>query len=229
MRYIIIFISFILAGTLSAQTDVIKKKPGSDDIPKTRVNIDGNLYTAIVTEDGDTLILADLDDISISSPRHFASDEDYQKYMKFRRYAAIVYPYARESIRIYREYKYAQENLSARKAKKRLKELQDELTLQFEEPLKKLTKLQGKILFKMIEKELDMPMYDVLRDVKGPFTAFYWHNFSKLYSYDLKEGYNEGQYPILDLVLEDFDLSYRIQNATSLKYISIDKVRKKGK
>lgn len=229
MRYNLIIAAVFCAFALQGQSDIIHKKPGNDDLPKTRVNIDGNLYTAIVTEEGDTLILADLDDISITSPRHFASDEDYQKYMKFRRYAAIVYPYARESVRIYREYKYAQDNLSARKAKKKLKELQEELTLQFEEPLKKLTKLQGKILFKMIEKELDMPMYDVLRDVKGPFTAFYWHNFSKLYSYDLKEGYNEGQYPILDLVLDDFDLSYRIQNSTSLKYISIDKIRKKGK
>lgn len=229
MRILFLILGFAFLNVLNGQSDIIKKHEGSDDLVKTKINIDGNLYTAIVTEQGDTLVLADLDDISVTSPRHFASDEDYQKYMKFRRYAAIVYPYARESVRIYREYKYAQENMSSRKAKKKLKELQDELEVQFEEPLKKLTKLQGKILFKMIEKELDMPMYNVLKEVKGSFTAFYWHNLSKLYSYDLREGYTEGQYAILDLVLEDFDLSHRIQNSTSMKYISIDKLRKKSK
>ena len=54
-----------------------------------------------------------------------------------------------------------------RKAKKKLKELEKELEVEFEEPLKKLTKLQGKIMIKMIEKELNTPMYEVLKGIKG--------------------------------------------------------------
>ena len=77
--------------------------------------------------------------------------------------------------------------------------------------LRKLTKLQGKILIKMIERELDKSMYDFIVMLRGRFTAFYWHNASKLYSYDLKEGYQEGKYEILDAVLKDFDISYRIE------------------
>jgi len=50
-----------------------------------------------------------------------------------------------------------------------------------------------------------------------------------LYSYDLKEGYQEGKYKILDAVLQDFDLSYRIENDTNFKYISIDELRKRKK
>jgi len=214
---------------LNGQNDVIKKKEIlDDDLKPTKVSIDGNLYTAIITEEGDTLILADLDDISVTSLREFASDEDYQKYMKFRRYAATVFPYAKEAIRIFREYEYAQEHMSKRKAKKKLKELEKELEVEFEEPLKKLTKLQGKIMIKMIEKELNTPMYEVLKGIKGSFSAFYWNQFSKLYSYDLKEGYNRGDYPILDLVLDDFDLSHRIQNGTNLKYITVEELRKKN-
>jgi Domain of unknown function (DUF4294) len=230
MRFILFILSLVFISTsLIGQNDVIKKKEIlDDDLKPTKVSIDGNLYTAIITEEGDTLILADLDDISVTSLREFANDEDYQKYMKFRRYAATVFPYAKEAIRIFREYEYAQEHMSKRKAKKKLKELEKELEVEFEEPLKKLTKLQGKIMIKMIEKELNTPMYEVLKGIKGSFSAFYWNQFSKLYSYDLKEGYTRGDYPILDLVLDDFDLSHRIQNGTNLKYITVEELRKKN-
>ncbi len=199
---------------------------GKGDV-QTKVTVDGRVYPAIITEQGDTMILVDIDDISVTSLRKFANDEEYKKYQKFRRYAATVFPYAKEAIRIFRETEYASQHLSKKERKKRLKELDKQLTAEFEEPLKGLTKLQGKIMIKMIEKELDQNMYDLIKGVKGGFTAFYWHHFSKLYSYDLKEGYNEGDYPILDAVLSDFDVSYRIENESSLKYYNLSELRKK--
>ena len=70
-------------------------------------------------------------------------------------------------------------------------------------------------------------MYHLIKGFKGNFKAFYWHNFSKLYSYDLKEGYHYGEYPILDAVLEDFDLNHRIESASTMKYISLDELKKR--
>lgn len=176
-----------------------------------QTTVDGHVMTAMIDENGDTLIMATLDDVSITTPRSFASAEDYRKYMKFKRYAAIVYPYAKEAIRIFEENEIATNTMSRRKRKKHIKKLQEELKEEFEEPLMKLTKLQGKIMVKMIEKELDKNMYDLIKGVRGKFAAAYWHNASKLYSYDLKEGYNRGTYHILDAVLDDFDISYRIE------------------
>ena len=68
--------------------------------------------------------------------------------------------------------------------------------------------MQGKILVKMIERELDTPMFSLVKSIKGRFTAFYWNQFSKLYGYRLKNGYAEGENPILDIVLQDFDIEY---------------------
>ncbi len=185
----------------------------------TELSIRGKVYSALITEDGDTLIMDVFSDISITSMRSFDDDADYKKYLKQRRYASKVYPYAREAIRIFREVEWAEENLKRRERKKRIKELEKELKAEFEQPLSKLTKLQGKIMIKMIEQELDETMYNLIKSVRGRFTAFYWHNFSKLYSYDLKEGYNKGDYPILDAVLSDFDVSFRLQSEGDLKYL----------
>ncbi len=214
---------------------VLKDTPTTgDELPEsvepifTKLNLKGKIYSAMISE-GDTLILADLDDVSITSFRKFDNEADYNKYRKFRRYAAKVFPYAKEGIRIFREVEYASQHLSRRERKKKIKELEKELKAEFEQPLTKLTKLQGKILIKMIEKETDESMYNLMKQVKGRFTAFYWNQFSKLYSYDLKEGYQEGKYEILDAVLQDFDLSYRIENGTDMKYVRIDDIRNKDK
>ena len=216
MRYIVLLI--LIAGSLTAQ--YIPQTIDSfqmdsivypDDLDMYETTINGRVMTAMITENGDTLIMEKLDDISITSLRSFKSEADYRKYMKFRRYAAIVYPYAKEAIKIFKETEYVTSNMRKRKRKKHIKKLQEELKTEFEKPLRKLTKLQGKILIKMIERELNKTMFELIAGLRGRFTAFYWHNASKLYSYDLKEGYHEGKYEILDAVLKDFDISYRIE------------------
>lgn len=184
-----------------------------------QINVGGKVYSAIITTTGDTLIMADIPSVSISAPREFDNLEERRKYYKFRRYANKVYPYAQEAIRIFREVEYATDNMPKRKRKKELKRLEKELKEEFEQPLRKLTKLQGKIMIKMIERELGTSMHQLIRSLKGRFAAFYWHNASKLYSYDLKEGYVEGRYRILDIVLQDFDVSYDLPSRPTLKYV----------
>ncbi|MBC7885693.1 MAG: DUF4294 domain-containing protein [Saprospiraceae bacterium] len=218
MYRFILFIISILATSVTAQKPILDQK-GTE----TKITLEGRVYSAIVTESGDTLILADLDNVSITALRTFSNDDEYRKYMRFRNYALKVYPYAKEAIRIFRELEYASNHMSKKERKKKISELEDQLTKEFEEPLTNLTKLQGKIMIKMIEKETGEPIYNMVKGVKGGFKAFYWNAFSKLYSYDLKEGYTHGQYPVLDAVLQDFDVSYRIENETSLKYIKINR------
>ncbi len=182
-----------------------------NDLNMFNTEVEGRVMTAMVTPEGDTIIMANLEDVSITSLRTFSSDADYRKYQKFKQYAAIVYPYAKEAIRIFKETEYVTETMRPRKRRKHIKKLEKELKSEFQEPLTKLTKLQGKIMMKMIERELDENMYTLISGLRGRFTAFYWDKFAKLYSYDLKEGYNYGDYEILDAVLQDFDISYRIE------------------
>lgn len=221
-KFLTIFIFSLIAINLIGQVDVPKPAGGTE----TKIFVEGKVYPAFITEEGDTLILVDLDNISVTAMRNFASDEEYRKYQRTRQYAAKVYPYAKEAIRIFRELEYASVHMSKREKKKKIAELEEQLTKEFEEPLTNLTKLQGKIMIKMIEKETGQPIYNLIKDLKGGFKAFYWNAFSKLYSYDLKEGYNKGQYPILDAVLQDFDVSYRIENETSLKYVKLNRTVK---
>ena len=175
-----------------------------------RVVINGHVLPYMIDKNGDTLILARLDDITVSSPRDFKDREEYNKYKRYRRYAAKVYPYAVEAIRIFQEVEAETGKLKKKRHRKKfIREKQKELKEEFEEPLRKLTKTQGKVLIKMIERELDTPLYALIKDLRSGFTASYWNTVGKLYGHNLKDGYIIGEDPILDAVLNDMDISYR--------------------
>jgi len=197
-------ISFLLAA---ATTALIAQSAEADAVQ----DFDGEGLDVFVTEEGDTLLLANLlEDVSVSSPRSFDDPEDYKLYRKYRYYAPKVYPYAVEAIRIFRETEYVTATMPKRKAKKHIRRLQKELKKEFEDPLKKLTKTQGYLLVKMIERETGKPMHYLIKDLRGGMTATYWSTMAKMFGHQLKDGYVEGVNPILDVVLQDYDISHEV-------------------
>lgn len=196
MRLLLLFLSLAFCGFLASQDGYTK--------------VNGKYYPYMVDDCGDTLIVAQLSDISVSSPEAFESDEDYKLYRRYRLYAQSVYPYAVDAIRIFRETEYMTQSMGNKDRKKYVRKLQNELKEKFEKPLKKMSKTQGKVLYRMIERELDKPIYFLIKDLRGGFTARYWATLGGLYGHKLKEGYNEGDDKILDMVLDDFDVSYEL-------------------
>ncbi len=172
--------------------------------------------TTIVHHDGrvmrvrisgtDTIFVATIPEVIVKAPRVFANDEEYRQYMRYRRYATDVLPYAIESIKLYRKYEKETEGMRRGQAKKHARMMQKDAKDDFTDPLKDLTRTQGKILVKMIERHLNTPMYDVLKNVRGGFTATKWQTVGKLYGYDLKVGYTPGEDKILDMILGDFEI-----------------------
>jgi hypothetical protein len=206
MRY-----HFYLSGVLLLAAQAVRAQtPDSLANEPRKIKIDGEILMTRVV-DGDTILLADLDDVSVTSFRTFASDAEYRRYLKYRRYASSVYPYAVQAIKIFQEVERDTEELKKRKRKKHIRHLQKGLKDEFTDPLKDLSRTQGKILIEMIERKLDTPMYDLLRNMRGGLVAGKWQSVGKLYGYDLKEGYIPGIDPILDAVLQDFEITYQVE------------------
>ncbi len=179
-----------------------------DSLPVIKAKVDGEIVTIDYSGE-DTLLVSDLEGVSISVPRSFDSVDEQIRYQKYKRYATKVYPYAVEAIKIFREVEEVTLTMNKRKRKKHIKRLHKDLKKEFTDPLKNLSKTQGKILIEMIEKELDTSFYDLMKSLRGGFTAGYWSTLSRVYGYRLREKYQEGDDPILDSVLYDLDISHK--------------------
>lgn len=189
---------FLLATQVTGQNTAV--------YDTTIVHYDGRVMRVRISG-SDTVVVATIPEVTVKAPRVFANDEEYRQYMRYRRYATQVLPYAIESIKLYRKYEAETMGMKRGKAKRHAKRIQKDVKEDFTDPLKDLTRTQGKILVKMIERHLDTPMYEVLKSVRGSFTATKWQTIGKLYGYDLKEGYCPGQDKVLDMILGDFEIT----------------------
>lgn len=189
----IVFILFLVINAI-----------GQENRADGKVTVNGKVYSTMVV-DGDTVILADLDPMSLSSPRNFESNAELKRYKKYKYFAAKVYPYAKDAINILNKLEERTKDMKPAKRKKYIKLTYRQLEHNFKSQLKKLSKTQGKILIKMIEKETNMTFYNIVKKMRNGFVAFYWHQFGKLYNYDLKEGYVKGKDRVMDAVLQDFN------------------------
>ena len=131
--------------------------------------------------------------------------------MRYKRYAADVYPFAKEAIEVFRKIKEETEDLKRGKRKKFIRDLNKEYKSDYKETFKNMTRTQGKVMIKMIERELDVSFFDLIKDVRGGFTASYWDTFSRFYGYRLREKYQKGDEPILDAVLQDFNITAKLK------------------
>ncbi len=181
-----------------------------DSLPVVKDKLDGQIVGVEYSEN-DTLLVSDLAGVSVSVPRNFDDPDEYIRYQKYKRYATKVYPYAVEAIKIFREVEQVTLTMNKRKRKKHIKRLHKQLKKEFTDPLKKLSKTQGKILIEMIEKELDTSFYDLMKSLRGGFTASYWSTLSRIYGYKLREKYQIGEDKILDAVLYDLDISHKLR------------------
>ena len=171
------------------------------------VFIDGEIVEVVIDGE-DTILLSTLQEISVTSPRFFASNAEYRRYLIYRKYAQDVYPFAVEAIQTYRTIERVTKDLSVWKKRKYARRVQEQLFKKYEDIFKNLTKTQGRIMIHMIERELEIPMYELIRNARGWMTAGYWNALSGIFEYDLKEGYIVGKDPIMDMVLDDFDMKF---------------------
>ena len=167
----------------------------------------GYLVYSKVT-DGDTLPVIFLQEITIMPPFQFKNKLEILKYEKLIRNIKKAYPYAKIARN---ELKTINENLKTIKSesdkKIYLKEEEKKLRAQFGEDLKKLTVTQGKILIKLIDRETGSTTYELIKELKGSFTAFLYQSVAVIFGSTLKYEYDSSGE---DKMIEDIVI--RIEN-----------------
>jgi hypothetical protein len=131
--------------------------------------------------------------------------EERKHYRRLRHHAIKVYPYALEALRQLE----ARDSVAAhadrrRDARRYRKTSESELKDEFGEALRNLSRSQGSVLISMIERQTQQPFFDLLKTQKSGVTALFWQGLGRTYGYNLREGYDPADDPILEMVLSEF-------------------------
>lgn len=162
-------------------------------------------------EGQDTVYYDFLPQIIVFGPRKFATEREYRQYYKLVYHLHKVYPYSQVAKRKLMELNQQYLNCKTEKERKAYaKKVEKELFAEFESPLRKLSISQGKILVKLIDRETGQSSYELIKELKGGFNAFFWQTTAKLFGNDLKNKYDKyGDDKILEeLVLKCEDGSF---------------------
>lgn len=140
---------------------------------------------------GDTIYRGYFPDIYVFPPLKFKNDKEKMEYTKLVRDVKKTLPYARQvSQSIIETYEFM-ETLPDEKAKqKHLEAAQKYIMNEYKPKMKKLTKNQGKILVKLIDRQTDSSAYDIVKSLVGSFKATIYNTFAGLFGNSLKTEYD---------------------------------------
>lgn len=144
-----------------------------------------------VVQNGDTIPYIQLPESEIFAYRVFKNDRELQRYDRLVRNVKIVYPYAHLAGEKLIEYENILLHAESDKERRRImKDLEDELHREYGDELKRLTISQGRILIKLIDRQTGESSFDLVKDLRGSFRAFFYQSFARVFGLNLKDNYD---------------------------------------
>jgi len=175
----------LLLSSLSYLTAICQKA----DTGRIVINLPERLPAIIVN--GDTLPYVDLGEVLVLSNRVFKSYDEAIKYYTLQRDIKIVYPYAIMAEVTFAQCEEAVKNMPDNADRKHyLKTTEKQLMKQYSDELKNLTVKQGRLLIKLIDRQTGETSYDMVKELRGSFSAFLWQTVACLFGNNLKSTYD---------------------------------------
>lgn len=171
-----------------------------------------------------------LNEVVLLNKLKFNSNADRRRYLILRRKTRKVYPYAKLAAeRLVVMDERLKKIKSKRKRKIYTKRVQHYIEGEFSEKLKKLTRTEGQILVKLIHRQTGRTAYDLVKELRSGWRAFWYNTTAKLYDISLKEKYNPFQnkedYLIEDILERSFqkDILERQEAAQPINFLDLTK------
>ena len=125
-----------------------------------------------------------------------------------------MYPYAKlASDRLVELNSRLGELQSKRKRRRYTREVQKFIEQEFSEELKKLTRTEGQILVKLIYRQTGITAFDLVKELRNGWRAFWYNTTASFFDISLKEEYHP------DLVHEDYLIEDILQRAFAARHL----------
>lgn len=143
----------------------------------------------------------ELEEIVLTDNGAYTLSEEQKRLAILKRRVYKTYPYAKLASEKLVAMNLMMSKLKTEKEKKKyFKIVEKYLTEEFEAKLKKLSRKDGQILVKLINRQTGVTTFDLIKDLKSGWKAFWSNTTAKLFDINLKTSYQPYD------VLEDFNI-----------------------
>lgn len=184
------------------------------------VEQDSTEYEYIIIE-GDSIPITaiNLDEVRLLHKLKFDSREDRKRYLILRRKTIKVYPYAKLAAERLNTLNERLDKMKRKRDKKRYaKRIQKYIEGEFSEKLKKLTRTEGQILIKLIHRQTGKTTFELIKELRNGWRAFWFNNTARLFDISLKRKFdpmNEKEDYLIEDVLQRNFQSGRLERQKS--------------
>lgn len=132
-----------------------------------------------------------LEEVIIEGKYTWKQRRQIRRYDKLMRKVLKVYPYARIANDRITKIEESMTLFQTERERKKYVAMQEErLRKEFEKELVKLTFSEGRILIKLIDRETGNTSYELIKQLRGNLSAFFWQSIARLFGSDLKDEYD---------------------------------------
>lgn len=159
---------------------------------------------------GDSTLLSSipLDEVYIFGKLKFADKKEKLRYYILRRKTIKVYPYAKLASERLVELNDSLTKIKKKRHQKRYtKKVQKYIEGEFSEKLKKLTRTEGQILVKLIHRQTGTTAFDLVKELRSGWRAFWYNTTAKAFKISLKEEFKP------EVIHEDYLIEDILQRA----------------
>ncbi|MGB1323108.1 MAG: DUF4294 domain-containing protein [Flavobacteriaceae bacterium] len=172
-----------------------------DTIPKKYLIIKGDTIT------GQSI---DLEEVVILPRLRLNTNEERRRYLILQRKTLKVYPYAKLAAERLETLNARMAGVkSKRQRKKYTRMVQKFVENEFADKLKKFTITEGQILIKLIHRQTGETAFDLIKELRSGWRAFWYNNTAKLFDMSLKIPFDpeveEEDFLIEDILQRQFD------------------------
>ena len=159
----------------------------------------GPVQTKVV--DGDTITTVYLKPAFV-----FKRAADERRWSRLIYNLKVVYPIALEANATLHAMEQRMDSMKTKREKQEfVKAMERALKRKYTPVLKNMTLSQGKLLIKLIDRETDQTSYDLVKQLRGGFRAFFWQSIARLFGANVKDTYDaEGD----DQIIEELIMLY---------------------
>lgn len=148
-------------------------------------------FKHIVDEYGDTCRLTFIREVVVFPPLKFKNKKQEEFYWRTVRDVRKTLPYAKLAFSTLCEtYEYIQTIPDKKLREKHLKNLEKDIFEQYKPVVKSMTKGQGKVLLKLINRETDQSSFNIVKAFLGSFRAGFWQTFGRWFGLNMKAGFH---------------------------------------
>lgn len=148
-------------------------------------------YRHFVDEYGDTVRMTYIKNITVYPALKFKNKKEEDFYWRTVRDVKKTLPYAKLAFSTLCEtYEYIQTIPDKKTREKHLKTLEKDIFEQYKPAIKHMTKNQGKVMLKLINRETDQTSFNIIKAFLGSFRAGFWQTFGRFFGMNMKAGFH---------------------------------------